>query len=378
MEPDFDRIIDKSGTYALKKYKYRKSECLPMWVADMDFACPPEVLEAVRQRAEHPILGYTVAKELDEIIAERMAEFYGWQIDPDWIVYTAGVVSGLNCSCRAAENRSRAAVNTPIYPPFLSVPPFQGMNLEKSRLTLNASRWEIDFDNLRQTLSGGDSLFIFCNPHNPSGRCFKRSELERIAQICLETGTLICSDEIHCDLLLGESGHTPIASIGREIEQNSITLMSPSKTFNIAGMMTGFAVIPNRKIRQRFAYAKENLSSHPNVFGIKAAEVAYQHGESWRKALLEYLTQNRNLVTERLSKYGIVPAEPEATYLYWLDCTKTGLENPHAHFERYGVGLSDGKDFDAPGWVRLNFASPRSILNLALERIEKALNNQSL
>ncbi|AQQ09912.1 Cystathionine beta-lyase PatB [Sedimentisphaera cyanobacteriorum] len=311
MKPDFDKVIDKSGTYALKEYKYRRSECLPMWVADMDFACPEQVLESVKQRAEHPILGYTLAKELDEIITERMDEFYGWKIQPEWIVYTAGVVSGINCSCRAAEKAGRAVVNTPIYPPFLSVPPFQGLSLEKNRLVFSGSKWEIDFEDLQQKLSAGsEALLVFCNPHNPTGRCFNRKELERAAEICLETGSIICSDEIHCELLLGESRHTPIASLGKDIEQNSITMMSPSKTFNLAGMMTGFAIIPNKAIRRRFAYAKENLSSHPNVFGIKTAKAAYQHGENWRKALLEYLTENRNLITERLEQYGIAPASP--------------------------------------------------------------------
>ena len=373
---DFDNIPDRRDTWALKQIKYDAKDIIPMWVADMDYACFEGIRTAICQRAEHPVYGYTVSGELSNIICRRMENLYGWKISPDWIVYSAGLIQGLNFSCKSfCEPGDAVAIMPPIYPPFLKGPPFNGCKLVKSGIVWNYSGYEINLDDLNKKLAGNTKLLLFCNPHNPTGRCFTEKELRELGKCCIDNDVIICSDEIHCELTLDGNKHIPIASLDEEIASRTITLMSPSKTFGIAGLMTGFAIIPNQEIRAKYANAKEQMASHPNIFGLTATKAAYKDGEPWRKELLEYLTANRNLITNELSAYNILCQEPQATYLYWLDCTRLNTENPHAYFEKFGVGLSDGAEFDRPGFLRLNFATSRQRLMQALGRMQIALDN---
>jgi cystathionine beta-lyase len=373
---DFDNAPSREGTWAVKYQRYAGTGILPMWVADMDFACPEQVREEFERRIEHPIYGYTLANELSELLVERMLALYGWLVRPEWIVYSAGLISGINCACKAVcAGAGGVAVNTPIYPPFLHVPPFNNCPLVKNPLINESGGFRLDFTGMREKLSGEAKMLLFCNPHNPTGRCFTRDELEETAKIVIKTDSVICSDEIHCELTLGENRHIPIASLSGDIASRSITLMSPSKTFGIAGLMIGFAIIPDESLRRRYSYAKEQLASHPNIFGIRAAKAVYSSCEPWRRELLAYLTESRDLITSELKDTGILCSPPEATYLYWLDCRPLGLDNPSEHFERYGVGLNNGADFDAPGFLRLNFATPRPTLREALKRMKKAIDS---
>lgn len=374
MNHRFDIYINRSNTGSIKHDIYAGRDIIPMWVADMDFASPPEIIEEIVSRCQHGVFGYTIPqKKLKQLIVDRMAELYNWQIQPDWLVFTAGLVSGLNCICRAlCRQDSEVTVFTPIYPPFLDIPGVEYCKLNKVPMLNDNEFYTIDFEGFKNSLNENSGMLMLSNPHNPTGRVHTRAELEKLAGICNSHGLPIISDEIHCELMLGDSVHTPIATLDEETLYNTITLMSPSKTFNVAGLMCGFAIIPNDKWRTQVKAVVGKLSSHPNVLGYEAAYAAYRYGEKWRMELLKYLTANRDYLMERLKeipniKFGI----PESTYLAWIDCREMGVENPAKYFEIKGIGLNDGADFDAPGYVRLNFGCPRATLREALDRMAK-------
>ena len=373
---DFDSVINRNDTGSIKFDLYKNRDIIPMWVADMDFSAPLEVLEAVSSRVEHGVFGYTIPqKQLKELIVERMSNLYNWEIKPEWLVFTAGLVSGLNCICRAlCQPGQEVTVFSPIYPPFLEIPEVNYCELSNIPMLNNSEYYTIDFDRFENSLSDKSGMLMLSNPHNPSGRVHSKEELAKLAEICNRHGLPIVSDEIHCELMLGDSKHTPIATLDDKTLNNSITLMSPSKTFNIAGLMCGFAIIPNLTMREQVKSVVNKMSSHPNTLGYEGAFAAYKYGEPWRRELLKYLTANRDLIYAELSdipqlKLGL----PESTYLYWIDCRGLGEPNPAKYFEKYGVGLNNGEDFDAPGYVRLNFGCPRSVLIEALQRIKSAI-----
>ncbi len=372
---DFDKIIDRANTGSIKYDVFSGRDIIPMWVADMDFAAPPEVISAIKARADHGVMGYTIPQaKLKQLIVDRMESMYNWQIQPKWIIFTAGLVSALNCICRALCNPGQeVSVFTPIYPPFLEIPEVNYCNLSKILMINENEYYKIDFDAFEASLNQNSGMLMLSNPHNPSGRAHTPQELEILAEICNRHNLPLISDEIHCELMLDGNTHTPIATLGDDILQNSITLMSPSKTFNIAGLMCGFAIVPNSNMRVKLQSVVNKLSSHPNVLGYEAAYAAYKYGESWRMELLDYLTANRDLVTSELSGYkGLKVCSPEATYLSWIDCSSLGLENPTKYFESLGVGLNDGTAFDAPQCVRLNFGCSRILLKKALDRMKNA------
>jgi cystathionine beta-lyase len=377
---DFDEIVDRRGTASEKWEKYRDRDVIPMWVADMDFRSPPEVIEALRRRCDHGVFGYTGAPpEAVAAVTEMLERDYGWRIDPRWIVWLPGLVTGLNVACRAVgEPGDDVLTLVPVYPPFLSAPGYSQRGLVRVPLLERSNRWSIDFERLAGAVTPRTRLFLLCNPHNPVGRVFDRPELERLAQQCLSRGIAICADEIHCGLVLDPAKrHLPIAALAPEVAQNSITLMAPSKTFNLAGLGCSFAVIPSEAIRRRFLQAKAGIVPMINPYGYLAAQTAYRHGEPWRRALIAYLRRNRYLLAEALTRMpgGLTMAPVEATYLAWIDVRQAGMGDPVPFFEAAGVGLQDGRDFDGPGFVRLNFGCPRALLEQAIERISAALKN---
>jgi cystathionine beta-lyase len=373
---DFDEIIDRSGTSSEKWQRYRGRNIIPLWVADMDFRSPPAIIESLQRRVSHGIFGYTTPpEELVEAVSVSLLEEFGWPVDREWIVWLPGLVTGLNVACRAVgRDGDDVLTSTPVYPPFFSAPRHSLRNPVTVPLTVKGERWTLDFDGLEKSLTPRTRLLLLCNPHNPVGRAYEREELSFLAELCRRHDLFICSDEIHSGLLLDhERRHLPIATLSPETACRTITLLAPSKTFNIPGLGCAFAVIPDQDLRGRFREAMAGIVPPVNALGFTAALAAYRYGHDWRRELLCYLRGNRDLVTEAVVRMqGLSMKRVEATYLAWIDTRAAGLKKPVTFFETAGVGLSKGEDFGGPGFVRLNFACPRPLLINALERMERA------
>ena len=370
----FDTPIDRRGSDSFKWGKYAGRDILPLWVADMDFAAPPAVLAALHRRIEHGVFGYGGPwPSLTESVLAHLQGEYGWSIEPEWLVWLPGLVTGLNVACRAVDGEVLTA--TPIYPPFLSAPHFSGRKLNRVELALDENRWHWDMAAMQQATTAATRLFLFCHPHNPVGRCWSRDELLALADYAERNDLVVCSDEIHCGLILdADKRHIPFASLSPAAAQRSITLLAPSKTFNIPGLGCAFAVIPNPALRRRFEQAMHGIVPHVNVLGLAACEAAFRHGGDWHRDLIAYLRGNRDRVAATMASLpGVRMAPVEATYLAWIDVRDLRLAKPAAHFEAHGIGLSDGADFGAPGWLRLNFGCPRATLDEALSRFERAV-----
>lgn len=370
----FDTPIDRRGSDSFKWGKYAGRDILPLWVADMDFAAPPAVLDALHRRIEHGVFGYGGPwPSLTESVLAHLQGEYGWSIEPEWLVWLPGLVTGLNVACRAVDGEVLTA--TPIYPPFLSAPHFSGRKLNRVDLALDNNRWQWDMAAVQQATTAATRLFLFCHPHNPVGRCWSRDELLALADYAERNDLVVCSDEIHCGLILdADKRHIPFASLSPAAAQRSITLLAPSKTFNIPGLGCAFAVIPNPALRRRFEQAMHGIVPHVNVLGLAACEAAFRHGGDWHRELIAYLRGNRDRVAATMASLpGVRMAPVEATYLAWIDVRDLRLAKPAAHFEAHGIGLSDGADFGAPGWLRLNFGCPRATLDEALTRFERAV-----
>jgi cysteine-S-conjugate beta-lyase len=369
----FDTAIDRRGSDAIKWSRYAGRDILPLWVADMDFPAPPAVLAALHRRIDHGVFGYGGPRpSLTESVLTHLENEYSWRVEPDWLVWLPGLVSGLNIACRAIDGEVLTA--TPIYPPFLSAPHFSGRKLNRVELADNGERWHFDQNALKSASTAATRLFLFCHPHNPVGRCWSRQELLDLATFAAERDLIVCSDEIHCGLILdADQRHIPFASLSADAARRSITLMAPSKTFNIPGLGCAFAVIPDAALRQRFERAMRGIVPHVNVLGLAATEAAYRDCGDWHGQLIAYLAGNRDRVMAAVNRQnGAKMKNVEATYLAWIDVRQLGLADPAGHFESHGLGLSDGADFGAPGWLRLNFGCPRSTLDEALKRFETA------
>ena len=369
----FDTPIDRRGTDSIKWSKYAGRDILPLWVADMDFAAPPPVLAALQQRIAQGVFGYGGPwSSLTESVLAHLESQYSWKIEPEWIVWLPGLVTGLNVACRAVDGDVLTA--TPIYPPFLSAPLFSGRQLNRCELTQSNGEWQWEKSALKNALTVTTKLFLLCHPHNPVGRCWSRDELLDLAGFAEENDLVVCSDEIHCGLILdSDKRHIPFASLSPEAAKRSITLMAPSKTYNIPGLGCAFAVIPDAGLRRKFLHAMDGIVPHVNVLGLAACEAAYRDCTEWHDELITYLRGNRDrvFVTVNAEK-GVKMSHVEATYLAWIDVRELGLEKPAAHFEAHGLGLSDGTDFGAPGWLRLNFGCTRQTLDQALSRFSTA------
>lgn len=378
---DFDTPIDRRAVPGEKWDRYAGQDVIPMWVADMDFAAPPPVLAALRQRLDHGVFGYTNAwPGVLETVATALGRDHGWAVDPAWITFLPGVVAGFNAACLLAGEPGDGVITAaPVYPPMLGAPANTGRQLQRVDLVCRNERWGWDWAALEATATTRSRLLLLCNPHNPVGRVFTRDDLSRLAAFAEARDLLICSDEIHCGLVLDQDKpHLPMASLAPEVARRTVTLMAPSKTWNIPALYCAFAVIPDSALRARYRRALRGLVPHVNVLGLVAAEAAYRDGEPWRLALLEYLRGNRARVMEAVASMpGLATTWPEATYLAWIDCRRMMAErriaDPAAFFEAAGVGLSDGRPFGAPGFVRLNFGCPRSTLEEGLARMAHAL-----
>jgi len=383
MSFDFDTPPDRQNTDSQKWQKYAGRDVLPMWVADMDFQSPPAILDALRRRIDHGVFGYArpTASTVEAVVA-ALATQHGWQIDPAWLVWLPGLVVGLNVTAQAfAEPGDEVLTLTPVYPPFLTAPKNSGRVALRVPFAHDAAahRWEIDWDALARAVTPRTKLFFLCNPHNPLARVWRREELARLAEFCLRHDLILCSDEIHCDLILDPAlRHVATATLGDEIARRTITLMAPSKTYNVPGLGTSLAIIPDAALRAQFVRATAGIVAEVNALGYVACEAAYRDSEPWRQALLEYLRGNRDLVTDFVGRElpGVALEAPiEATYLAWLNVSALGFADPAARFEAHGVGLNDGFYFGKPRGthVRLNFGCPRATLTEALQRMKRAL-----
>jgi cystathionine beta-lyase len=374
---DFDRVIDRRNTASVKWHKCEQDGAIPMGVADMDFQSPPAVLRALQELVDHGVFGYTLPPPaLIEIICERLHAKYGWSIEADWIIWLPGVVSGLNAVSRmAGDPGDQVLMATPVYPPFLTAPGNVGRQCVTVPLLQENDSWAFDFEGLEAAITTRTRLFMLCNPHNPVGRVYTRQELERIAELCKKYDLMLCSDEIHCDILLDEDKrHIPTATLDSATADRTVTFMSTSKTFNLAGIGFAFGIIPNPDLRAAFLKATQGLVPHVNALGYTAALTAYQEGEPWLSALLAYLRANADLVEKSIGAIpGLSVSHVEATYLAWIDIRPAGIEDPGQFFARAGVDLWDGAKFGGPGFVRLNFGCPLSRLEEGLKRIQKAM-----
>jgi cystathionine beta-lyase len=383
MRHNFDIPPVRRDTDSLKWQRY--GDALPLWVADMDFLSPEPVLAALQERVAHGVFGYGAPPDaLTETICARMAEHYRWTVTPEQIVYLPGLVSGLNVVCRAiGELGDEVLVQTPVYPPFLSAPTNQDRRLLAAELTAEIRDgrlyYTIDDDAFAAAIGPRTRLFILCHPHNPVGRAFDATERTRLAAICERYDLAICSDEIHCDLLLDGRQHVPFATLSPEIARRCITLMAPSKTFNIAGLGASFAIIQNPELRRQFKHAMRGIVPDANILSLTAALAAYRHGGDWLRELLVYLAANRDFAADYIAHHlpGVRATTSEATYLTWLDCREAGIPgNPHEFFlKNANVALNDGAAFGpgGEGFVRLNFGCSRTTLAEGLERMRVAL-----
>ena len=383
----FDEIIERKNTDSLKwdycKQRFGRADVLPMWVADMDFKSPAAVTEAIVRRAEHGVFGYTKASEVySDALLGWMKRRNNWAIDKSWIIHTPGVVTSINASILAfTDIGDRILIQTPVYYPFFSSINNNDRQLVVSSLKNNNGYYEIDFEDLEEKLGSGVKLMILCSPHNPIGRVWKRDELMQVARLCLKYNVLLISDEIHSDLVYKDYKHVPVASLSEEILINSITLVSPTKTFNLAGLSESTAIIADKELRRRFEKILNSTGAGMlNIFGLEAAQAAYAYGESWLEELMVYLQANLDTLMDYFQNNipRIKVIRPEATYLAWLDCRE--LPVPAEKLKEFftfkaGVGMNDGITFGAEGsgFQRINFACPRALLLEGLERIRNAV-----
>jgi len=388
MTYNFDEIIDRDPTNAVK-WTLRKSlhgdeDIIPLWVADMDFASPPAVTEALKARAAHPLYGYTGATDsYYESIIEWMNKRHEWKIKREWICFTPGVVTAIDVAIQAYTNPGdKIIVQPPVYYPFASTVRNNGRQLVENCLKLENSRYVMDYEDLEKKIDARTKMIILCSPHNPIGRVWKRSELEKLVDVCSRKDILIVSDEIHSDLILGKIKHTCIASLSDEASRRTITLTAPSKTFNIAGLKTSNIIIPEKKLREAYMNILVNNGYGSNIFGLTAAEAAYSKGEAWLEELLEYLRANLKLLEEYIStkipELKVFPVE--GTYLPWIDCKELCLDDPQLNdlfLKDAKLWLDTGTMFGSggSGFMRINIACPRSLLIQALERLENAVKN---
>lgn len=380
MRYDFDEMVDRRGSDSIKWTLYPE-DVLPLWVADMDFRSPQPVIEALRERAEHGVFGYSrPSPELAEVLRARLRRLYGWEVAEPEVLYLPGTVTGINVAIQAFTSPGEGVLaQPPVYFHFLRDPVLHGRVLADPPLARNGDGYEIDFERFENSITPETRLFLLCNPHNPVGRVWTRAELETLAGICLRHRLVLCSDEIHCDLLYPPHRHIPVASLDAEVADRTVTLMAPSKTYNTAGLDCAFAVIPNPRLRRRWREVSAGIVPWVNIMGHTAALAALSDGEEWLGQALSYLRANRDFVSGFLLREipSIRMCRVEATYLAWLDCAAAGVTGKLSEFflDRGRVALGEGTDFGrgGEGFVRLNFACPRGKLAEALRRMKNAL-----
>jgi cystathionine beta-lyase len=380
MQYDFDQVRERRGSDSVKWKKYG-NEVLPLWVADMDFISAEPIQRALRQRVDHGFFGYTQpSQELCLVIQERMKRIYQWKIQEAELFFLPGLVAGLNLSFYAfAGPEDEILVQPPVYPHFIKDPVIHGRRVVDPPLVQNGDTYEIDFDAFERMITERTKVFILCNPHNPVARVYTLKELGRMAEICLRHHLIICSDEIHCDLLYPGYRHIPISTLSPEVADQTVTLMAPSKTYNLAGLSCGFAIIQNPELQKIWKNITLGLVPSMNIMGQVAALAAFKEGQEWLDQVLGYLKENRDFLSRTIRDQlpGVRMARMEATYLAWLDCRDSGISGKPFDFflKKAKVALNDGVEFGrgGEGFVRLNFACPRKILTEALDRMAAAL-----
>lgn len=378
---DFDTVLDRRQVPTSKWDRYPEG-VLPMWVADMDFPVAEPIAAALRDRLNHPVFGYggPGPATLRDVIAADMQDLYGWSVSPADVVFLPGVVPGFNQALKAfTEAGDRLVVETPVYPPILAAADNWGLTRVDVPVLPVSKGSAVEIDQLTGAIADAKA-FLLCNPHNPTGKVRTRAELEAIAKACLLSGAMIISDEIHCDIVYGDNKHVPIAALSPEIARRTVTLMAASKTYNIAGLKTAYAIIPDAELRHRFAAASLGMSEGANVLGLVATEAALRHGRPWKEALLSYLEANRDHLIGRLGQEipEIRIHAPEATYLAWLDCSALELDDAYRFFlDKAKVAFNPGPSFGGDDQhVRLNFGCPRALLDEGIDRMVKALSQR--
>ena len=385
MANKFDLVIDRRNPNNLNKWTMYPKDVLPMWVADMDFRAPKPILDALHKAVDHGVLGYELVPDsLKETVAARMDKLYRWKFKPEAVIAATGIVSGFSVAAREfCTPKKGAMVQTPVYNEFhaiknnVGIPQIDVPFIEYT--DANILSYEIDWDVFEKQVKKA-GMFLLCNPHNPLGIIFSSKDLLQMAEICIKNNVLIVSDEIHSELLLDDNPFTPMATLSSEIANHTITLIAPSKTFNVPGLFCGFAIIPDKELRDRYAKRVDHLRLHVSSIGLFAARTAFSGKcDGWLKELRSYLTANRNFlldyVAENLPEIRLTI--PQATYLAWLDFSAYKLKkSPYDFFlKKAKVALSDGKIFGkgSEQYVRLNFGCPRSILERGLERMKRSL-----
>ena len=381
---NFDDCPERKGFGSLKWDKYKRGDVLPLWVADMDFRSAPEIIEALQSRLDHGVFGYTIPHEAPvDAVLQYLQRQHGYNARANWLDFLPGLVPAINLCCHAfCQPGDSIMTATPVYPPFITAPDYAQRDLIKVPLCLNESdQWTLDFDAMEAAVLPSTKLFVLCNPHNPVGRVFTEAELLQLGEFCKRHDLILLSDEIHCDLILDpQASHIVAASLSEDLSERTVTLMAPSKTYNLPGLACAYTVIENNELRARFQKTIRGIITEVNCFGYAGCAAAYNHGEAWRQALLVYLRENYNLVRDFISEeMPEIKLRPmQATYLAWLDVRSLGFKTPVRHFEDAGVGLSDGTPFGGHGHLRLNFGCPRSRLQEALERMAVAVRSASV
>ncbi len=380
---DFDKIPNRSGTGSLKWERYSKN-ILPMWVADMDFETAPEITEALKNRLSHKVFGYTIPYDsVIEAVLNYLKYSHNYAVKKESLTFLPGLVPAINLCCNAFSTEEESVMTvTPVYPPFITAPRFSGRELITVPLILDSeNKWTFNIKGMEKAIKPNTKIFILCNPHNPVGRAYTKLEIEKISDFCQRYNLILISDEIHCDLIFDTSSkHTLVAGTEEGIAERTITLMSPSKTYNLPGLACAYSIIENPKLKLQFEKTIRGIITEINCFGYVGCEAAYRYGNSWRIELLKYLEKNylylNNFLCKKIPEIEFIPME--ATYLAWLKVDRLNLNSPTQFFEKYGVGLSDGIDFGDQNYVRLNFGCPHSRLMEALERMHKGLLKENV
>ncbi|CQR48217.1 Cystathionine beta-lyase PatB [Paraliobacillus sp. PM-2] len=379
-----NRKNTRSAKWDMVRTLYGADDVQPMWVADMDLTIAEGIKQALKNRVDHGIFGYTITDdEINEHVKQWILTQHQWETDTNWVVYSPGVIPTLHMAVLTQTNPGdKIVIQTPVYPPFFDIVKTHDRELVTNPLIYDGQYYTIDFEDLEHSFKQGVSAFILCNPHNPVGRVWTKEELEQLAKLCLQYDVTILSDEIHADLIYPGHKHIPISSLSEEVNQQTITCLSPTKTFNIAGLQVSYVIIPNEKRRKAMnkAFRKYGMN-HINTLGISAIEAAYTEGKEWLDQLIQLLERNRDLVVDTLADRDEITAiQPEGTYLIWLDCTNMKLgqaELKKFMQEKAKVGLNDGISFgeEGNGFMRMNIASPTAYVQEGLDKIIAALDD---
>lgn len=385
---NFDKVIDRRGTGAIKlealETMFGDADLLPLWVADMDFETPEFITDALRRRLDHSLFGYTVEPaDYRPTIVKWIADHHGWDIRSEWMAYIPGIVKGIGMAINVFVGEDeKVIIQPPVYHPFRLTPEGNKRKVVFNPLIENADgTYSMDFDNLAEVADEKCRLLILSNPHNPGGIVWDRETLQRLAKFCHERGIIVISDEIHCDMALYGHKHIPFASVSDEAAACSITFGAPSKTFNIAGIVSSYAIVPDEKLRERFfSWLTANEFAAPTMFATIATTAAFKEGEEWRREMLEYIQGNIDYVIEYCAEHipQIKPRRPQASFLIWLDCRGLGLSHDaliELFVKKARLALNDGEMFGpgGEGFMRLNIASPRSVIRQALEQLKEAI-----